>query len=384
MSSQPRTARVACALALAAGIALPGVSHANSAPVVTNVVAQQIAGTGQVRVTYDVSDADGDLVTAVLVCSSNNGVAFDMLPTTVSGDVNRTMTPGPGKAITWNAAADYPGRFFGQMVAKVIAADGLAVSTEMVVVPAGAFTMGTVFAGELPIRSVYLDAFSIDKYEVTNAAYKQFIDSGGYASQPFWSAAGWAWKNANAVTQPLYWGDDTQRSGVNWPGFPVIGVSYYEAEAYATFVGKRLPTEAEWEKAARGTDARTYPWGEGLSGANANYSGSGDPYSEGLTPIGFYDGRLHPSPLFQTVNSPSPYGAYDMAGNAWEWVKDWYAGYDAGQTTNPQGPATGTSRVLRGGAWGYDTSTLRCAARGNNDPTGRGISVGFRCARTGL
>jgi sulfatase modifying factor 1 len=387
-----RTASLARSVAVAAGVLLllaaaPS-AYANSAPVVSNVVATQIAGTGQVLITYDVSDADGDPVTVRVVCSSNNGATFDLLPMTLTGDVNATMAPGPGKRIIWIAAADFPGRYFTQVVAKVLASDGPALSGEMVSVPAGSFTMGsTAAANEQPVHTVYLDSFFVDKYEVTNAEFKQFIDAGGYSTPAFWSGAGWSARSSYGWTQPLYWTTGEYHSGTAWPGFPVVGVSWYEAEAYANFVGKRLPTEAEWEKAARGTDQRTYPWGEGLDGSRANYYGSGDPYDNNTTPVGFYDGRLHPNPPFQTTDSPSPYGAYDMAGNVWEWVADWYQSnyYSVSPPSNPPGPVSGSSRVLRGGAWDNDSGYLRSAYRRSyyyDSPYDRNYYIGFRCART--
>jgi formylglycine-generating enzyme required for sulfatase activity len=263
---------------------------------------------------------------------------------------------------------------------------GTGTAGDMVFVPAGNFTMGSTegypgYPGEQPAHTVYLDAFYIDKYEVTNAKFKSFIDAGGYTNEAFWSAAGWAAHR----TQPEYWSSGEYHSGPAWPDFPVVGISWYEAEAYAHFAGKRLPTEAEWEKAARGTDQRTYPWGTGLDGSRANYYGSGDPYDDSTTPVGFYDGRLHPSPPFQTTNSPSFYGAYDMAGNVWEWVADWYGEtyYSVSPPSNPPGPLSGEYRVLRGGAWDFIPSAVRSACRnGLNSPQHRGYYIGFRCART--
>lgn len=380
---------VAAALMLLLAAAPP--AHAVT-PVVSNVVATQIAGTGTVRITYDVSDADGDQVTTRVVCSSDNGATFDLLPVTLTGNVNVSMTPGPGKQIIWNAAADYPGRYWSQVVAKVLASDGPALSGEMVSVPAGTFPMGsTTTPNEMPVHTVYLDAFLIDKYEVTNAEFKRFVDAGGYTTEAFWSAEGWSVRLSGGWTQPAWWSTGDYHSGAAWPGFPVVGISWYEAEAYANFVGKRLPTEAEWEKAARGTDQRIYPWGSSILGSRANYSGSGDPYDNiydnNSTPVGFYDGRLNPYPPFQTVDSPSFYGAYDMAGNVSEWVRDWFDEnyYSASPSSNPPGPVSGGSRVRRGGCWGYSTSNLRSSYRDQDDglgPNARYSTIGFRCART--
>ncbi len=259
---------------------------------------------------------------------------------------------------------------------------------EMVSVPAGDFMMGGTLGNsdELPVHAVYLDAFSIDKYEVTNAQFKQFMDADGYTTEALWSAAGWSARVSNGWTQPAYWATGDYHSGLAWPEFPVVGVSWYEAEAYANFAGKRLPTEAEWEKAARGTDQRTYPWGNSIDGSRANYSGSGDPYesSGSTTPVGFYDGRLYPNPPFQTTDSPSPYGAYDMAGNVQEWVADRYQSdyYSTSPPSNPPGPASGSYRVLRGGAWDFGSTALRSTFRYYHPPTYRDPDYGFRCART--
>ena len=291
------------------------------------------------------------------------------------------------------AAADCRGHDWSQLVVTVLAGDGPALSGEMVSVPAGDFTMGSRdFPDAQPVHKVHLDAFLIDKCEVTNAAFQKFIDAGGYTTQAFWSAAGWSARVSGGWTQPAFWETDEHHAGMEWQDFPVAGVSWYEAEAYANFVGKRLPTEAEWEKAARGTDRRSYPWGDSLDGSRANHWLSGDPWEaeytsfNGSTPVGFYDGRLHPDPPFQTRDSPSPYGAYDMAGNVWEWVKDRYQSkyYSVSPASNPQGPSSGSARVVRGGAWDtYSTKYLRSAYRHyNNSPASRDPVIGFRCAKT--
>ncbi len=380
-------------------------TRANAAPVVSNVTAVQVANTGQVRITYDVSDADGDQVTARVICSSDNGVNFDLLPVTVSGDANRPMAPGPGKVVIWDAGRDYPGRYWPQVVARVIVSDGPAASGEMVPIPAGTFQMGSDAncASALPVHSVTLSAFYIDKYEVTNAEFERFMNAGGYSTQAYWSAAGWAWRTGNAINQPAYWNSGSYSSGTSYPGFPVIGVSWYEAEAFANFVGKRLPTEAEWEWAARGNDGRSYPWGEGLTPAQANYGGNSDPYEPNPTPVGYFDGSTHTNPPFATSSGASPFGVHDMAGNAVEWVADWFDYYPGSPQTNPVGPPTGNYKILRGGSFlavygGPDAcnynGNLRTAFRHLSIGTGynsglpafpdlRGPVSGFRCARSG-
>jgi formylglycine-generating enzyme required for sulfatase activity len=219
---------------------------------------------------------------------------------------------------------------------------------EMVLIPAGEFQMGSNdYDDEKPVHTVYLDAFYMDKYEVTNALYKKFMDATGHKA-------------------PVYWNN----SKYNAPDQPVVGVSWHDAKAYADWAGKRLPTEAEWEKAARGgLVGKKYPWGDELTRDYANYYGNGgkDQWS-GTAPVGSFD--------------PNGYDLYDMAGNVWEWCADRYDSdyYVESPKDNPQGPSSGTYRVLRGGAWnGDDPDDLRAATRYFNEPTLTGSNVGFRC-----
>jgi iron(II)-dependent oxidoreductase len=227
----------------------------------------------------------------------------------------------------------------------VIAGDD---SAEMVLVPAGEFWMGSEEGDddEKPRHRVYMDAYYIDKYEVTNALYKRFMDATGRSA-------------------PLYWND----SKFNGARQPVVGVSWDDADAYCKWAGKRLPTEAEWEKAARGTDGRKYPWGAqwDSSRANSDESKLGRAKEVGSYPTGV-----------------SPYGVHDLAGNVWEWVADWYDRnyYERSPERNPTGPPAGQNKVLRGGAWLDSPFYLRSAYRvGSSHP--HHDYIGFRCARGG-
>jgi serine/threonine-protein kinase len=215
-----------------------------------------------------------------------------------------------------------------------------------VYVPTEDFLMGSLRGNdnELPQHTVYLDDYWIDKYEVTNEQYRQCVQ-------------------ASFCTLPgggIYDYD-------NYPNFPVIYVDWDQAKSYCRWVDRRLPSEAEWEKAARGTDGRIYPWGNQAPDTSlANY----------YRFISFID-EVGSSPA-----GASPYGALDMAGNVWEWVNDWFSAnyYGISPSRNPQGPSSGTNRVLRGGSWNYDSGYVRSAYRYWNKPDSQTNYFGFRCA----
>jgi formylglycine-generating enzyme required for sulfatase activity len=244
-------------------------------------------------------------------------------------------------------------------------------TTEMVSIPAGEFLMGSsardsqADSDEKPQHTVYLDAFWIDKYEVTNAQYKKCVDA-GKCSRP---------SDTSSSTRTSYYGN------VSFDDYPVIYVSWNDAKAYCEWAGKRLPTEAEWEKAARGTDERVYPWGSTLDGTRLNFCDKNCPYNWKDSTAD--DGYADTAPVGSYPRGASSCGALDMAGNVWEWVADWYGAnyYSSSPRNNPKGPSSGQYKVLRGGAWNYYRSSARAANRDYDYPDYRNYNVGYRCAQ---
>jgi formylglycine-generating enzyme required for sulfatase activity len=217
----------------------------------------------------------------------------------------------------------------------------------MVYVPRGEFEMGSEPHQE-PVHTVALDGFWLDQTEVANGQYKQCVAAG--------------------ACEPSLYADSDLHSGENQP---VIGVSWYDAEAYCEWAGGMLPTEAQWEYAARGSVGSTYPWGEELPDCDkANAWGEDGACTEGVVDVGSYP------------DGASWCGALDLAGNVWEWVADRHGKYSPDKQTNPTGPESGDYRVIRGSSW-LDTmspSLLRSAIRMRYIPTDSIDTVGFRCA----
>jgi formylglycine-generating enzyme required for sulfatase activity len=194
----------------------------------------------------------------------------------------------------------------------------------------------------------------MDKYEVTNGEYKKCVDAGSCRAPD----------ESKSNTRSSYYGDSRYKN------YPVIYVDWNQAKSYCEWKGGRLPTEAEWEYAARGgLSGAKYPWGDAIKGSDANYWNSGDSEDNDTTAVGNY--------------AANGYGLYDMAGNVWEWTNDWYGEkyYENRSSQYPQGPNSGSYRVVRGGSWDNFTTDLRVSYRLSDTPTNRDYDVGFRCAR---
>ena len=242
---------------------------------------------------------------------------------------------------------------------------------EMIEIPAGEFEMGNdsvdALDNERSRHQVYLDTYLIDRYPVTCKQYRKFMEAGGYQNPQLWLDVGWQWLKVAKVTQPLYWTND-----LTWENHPVFGVSWYEADAYARFVGKRLPTEAEWEKAASWDNSakrrNIYPWGDAEPDA---YRCNHDNFADQTTPVNLYpDGQ-------------SAYGCYDMLGNVWEWTSSWFDAYKGFESFPYRGYSQvyfdGKHRVLKGASWATRPWAMRCSFRNWYYPEVRQILAGFRC-----
>lgn len=275
----------------------------------------------------------------------------------------------------------------------------------MVYIPAGEFIMGSsffesivlsgsklfIFSDQRPKHKVYLDAYWIDQTEVTVGMFKKFVTATGYKTNAERENWGKPWRNGPKEKE---W---PKISGTNWlhpqgpesiadDTHPVIQVSWEDAMAYCNWIGGTLPTEAQWEKAARGTDGRRFPWGDDFDGNLLNYGDKQCPVKR-WRDVKYDDGYAYTSPVGNYPAGASPYGVLDMAGNVWEWVYDWYDGnyYEVSPHQNPMGPESGYVRAMRGGSW-YDAHAegwVNCLVRHQNPSTDRYEDVGFRCVMSG-
>ena len=249
----------------------------------------------------------------------------------------------------------------------------------MVYVSGGAFLMGNATdAGdddERPAHSVCLAGFYIDRHEVTNAQFKEFVEATGYVTS--------AENNASTLEERTWrhpYGAESNAEEA--PDHPVVCISWEDASAYARWAGKRLPTEAEWEKASRGTDGRIYPWGnEDLTGAQANIADKSTALKWSDTFLD--DTHKMAAPVGSFPEGKSVYGAEDMAGNVWEWCLDWWDRdyYEESPSHSPAGPQIGEFKVIRGGSWFYDPLGARTTMRIYFRPENNSAAIGFRCVK---
>ena len=242
------------------------------------------------------------------------------------------------------------------------------IEDQMILIPAGTFTMGSDRRAEdeKPAHKVYLKSYYISKHEVTNAEYYEFwmslkgLKDGATQHTP---------ENFTYHPHIGRWPDRASK----YPNHPVVGVSWHDAKAYADWKGMRLPTEAEWEKAARGYTDRTFPWGKALE-LHANTAEKNDGYENRLAPVGSFP------------KGKSFFGVMDMAGNVWEWTSDWYSDvyYHHSSKQDPTGPTAGSWRVVRGGSWIDRIARCSTTFRFYLYPSLKTSFVGFRLAKTAV
>ncbi|HNT56118.1 MAG TPA: formylglycine-generating enzyme family protein, partial [Anaerolineaceae bacterium] len=298
------------------------------------------------------------LLVFLMVCGLGAAWMLDALPGNQPTAVSNITPPPPCTNIgqTWTSPVD---------------------GMNLVCVPAGDFLMGAADGDadadddEKPQHTVYLDAYWIDQTEVTNAMFSEFVAATRYRTTAEMEGSGWAymgsgWDWVDGANWKHPSGPDSKLTDKDH--HPVVQISWADAVAYCEWVGRRLPSEAQWEKAARGSGGQTYPWGDQLPGSktlNFNF-GDGD-----TTAVGSYPDGVSPS------------GALDMAGNVWEWTADWYdRGYYSSQTTwrNPVGPTRGQYRVVRGGSWCSNSlGDVSSSGRDWNAADDRSDHLGFRC-----
>jgi formylglycine-generating enzyme required for sulfatase activity len=265
-------------------------------------------------------------------------------------------------------------------------------SSVMIRIPAGEFWMGSPKgegdSDEHPQHKVNLSEYYMDKCEVTNEQFERFVRAQGYVTDAERLGSGYVYDEDSSK-----WID---KKGVSWRTYysyatrnhPVVLVSWNDARAYCDWAGKRLPTESEWEKAARGTDARQYPWGNSVPGSSRNGNFADEAakreFPNWTIVSGYDDGYARTAPVGTYPAGASPYGCMDMAGNVWEWCNDWYDSeyYGRSASNNPTGPSSGSYRVCRGGSWCLIAGYLRCAGRDWYGPSGRDSGLGFRCVRS--
>ncbi|MBK8478957.1 MAG: SUMF1/EgtB/PvdO family nonheme iron enzyme [Opitutaceae bacterium] len=401
-SFNPHRPAAAVGALLVAGV-VPGFffSSLRAQPAVSNVQAVQLPDTMQVVITYDLAVATGRNNLVSVAVSSDGGVTY--APAVGSaGAVGWQTASGTGQTVKWDVGAQWPGQLLPTVKARVIVADSLAL------IPAGTFTMGNSLSGggegesdELPLHSVTLPAFSLAKTLTTWAewqavrtwavahGYPDLTEAGaGMAPGHPVHSVSWydivKWSNAKSEMEgltPCYYTNDAQ-TAVYRTGLVEVSNSQVKWEAN----GYRLPTEAEWEYAARGgLSGKRFPWGDTIRHTLANYSSSAAEAYDGSATRDYhpaYQGGCTPYTNPVIAFAPNGYGLYDMAGNLLQWCWDRNGSYGSTAQSSPRGSVSGTSRVFRGGCWTYSAALARSAYRGDWGPDNHDFLFGFRYARS--
>lgn len=240
--------------------------------------------------------------------------------------------------------------------------------TDWIFIPGGPAVIGADRPGEGPAQVLHVPGFCIGRIAITNQEFRSFIKDGGYDRAELWDADGWSWVTAGNIHEPAFW----RESIFNLSNQPVTGVCFHEAQAYGRWVSARLPTEIEWEKAARGTNGALYPWGEHDPNASrANFA-------PGFVPI-----HISPIPVEECAPGDSPYGCRQMSGNVYEWCQDFFHADTPAKrsSANLFELRASRRRVMKGGSWGSGASRLRPAARWSSPPELRDNVIGFRLVR---
>jgi len=400
ISVRPTTRQPSLLIRLALQWCLVATCHAAD-PVVSNITAVQRAGTQWVDISYDVA-ADTPTVAVTLAISSDGGTTFSVPATTLSGAVGPGVARGTGKGIAWNAGADWSKQYSATMRFKVTADD--LTPANFSYIPAGSFQMGNALAADTditdaPIRTVTVSAFYMAKNLVTKAEWDTVRTWGlnhGYTDMAVGEG-----KAATHPVQKILWYDvvgwcnaQSEMEGLT-PCYTLSGATY-RMKISGPIVcnwganGYRLPSEAEWEKAARGgLNGKRFPWGDTISQSQANYEGYTSLYSYDLGPNGYNSigsiGGTNPATSPVGSFAANGYALYDMAGNVFELCWDWYGTYAAGAQTDPHGAASGSYRVARGGCWrNAYAGGCRVACRGSIDPYNVSANFGFRIARSSV
>jgi len=347
---------------------------------------QRPDGSQIVDITYDLTGTEA-AYTITAEVSFNGGAGY--LPIlTATGDIGGGVTPGIGKLIQWQIGFDYPNLFSDSTRIHLTAESGGDWPVTMVTIPGGSFEMGDIWnagwSNELPVHTVTLSSFAISATEITNQQYADYLTealangeitaSSSSVTGPWEGGGSYEYLDLNGGYSQISYSGGVFTVDSGKEDHPVIEVSWYGATAFAEHYGGRLPTEAEWEYAARGIAA----------GVDTKWSGTSS--ESALPDYAWYsanwDGDWEPEAV--ATKLPNANGLYDMSGNVWEWCSDWYSSgyYDNSPDVDPQGPESGSSRVLRGGYYYDDAPDLRCSDRGSDDPSDTHGHIGFRISRT--